>query len=37
MQELNKQRGYKADFEVYDQRAADPSNSILDIYVGMVE
>lgn len=27
-------RAYKADFEVYDQRAADPQNSQVDIYVG---
>ena len=29
-------RTYKADFEVYDQRAADPQNAQVDIYVGIV-
>jgi predicted transcriptional regulator YdeE len=29
------QRAYKADFEVYDQRAADPQNSQVDIYIGI--
>jgi len=28
-------RTYKADFEVYDQRAADPQNSVVDVYVGI--
>ncbi len=28
-------RNYKADFEVYDQRAADPQNSVVDVYVGI--
>jgi predicted transcriptional regulator YdeE len=28
-------RTYQADFEVYDQRAADPSNAVLDIYIGV--
>lgn len=28
-------RAYKADFEVYDQRAHDPANTSLDIYVGI--
>jgi predicted transcriptional regulator YdeE len=27
-------RKYIADFEVYDQRAADPSNTVIDIYIG---
>ncbi len=30
----NGQRAYRADFEVYDQRAADPSNAQVDIYIG---
>jgi predicted transcriptional regulator YdeE len=28
-------RAYIADFEVYDQRARDPSNTSLDIYIGI--
>ncbi|EKD53900.1 MAG: DNA-binding protein [uncultured bacterium] len=28
-------RAYKADFEIYDQRASDPENTILDIYIGI--
>lgn len=28
-------RTYKADFEVYDQRARDPNNSQVDIYIGI--
>jgi len=28
-------RAYRADFEVYDQRAADPQNAQVDIYVGI--
>jgi|SRR5271166_5733226 len=31
----NGQRAYRADFELYDQRAADPNNAQLDIYVGL--
>jgi len=31
----NGQRAYLADFEVYDQRAADPNNAQVDIYVGV--
>lgn len=29
-------RAYVADFEVYDQRASDPANAILDIYIGII-
>lgn len=29
------QRAYQADFEIYDQRASDPANAIVDIYIGM--
>ena len=29
------QRSYVTDFEVYDERAADPQNTTLDIYVGI--
>jgi predicted transcriptional regulator YdeE len=28
-------RSYVADFEIYDQRAADPANAVVDIYVGV--
>ena len=28
-------RKYIADFEIYDQRASDPSNAIVDIYIGI--
>jgi predicted transcriptional regulator YdeE len=31
----SKLRSYLADFEVYDQRAADPANAVVDIYVGV--
>lgn len=29
------ERAYFADFEIYDQRAADPANASLDIYIGI--
>jgi predicted transcriptional regulator YdeE len=28
-------RKYIADFEVYDQRASDPNNAVIDIYIGI--
>jgi len=28
-------RSYVADFEVYDERALDPTNTVLDIYIGI--
>jgi len=28
-------RAYKTDFEIYDQRATDPENSQVDVYVGI--
>src|SRR5271167_1340766 len=31
----NGQRAYRADFEVYDQRAADSNNAQVDIYIGV--
>ena len=31
----NGQRAYRADFELYDERAADPSNAQVDIYIGL--
>ena len=29
------QRAYKTDFEVYDHRALDPQNTVLDIWIGI--
>ena len=29
------ERTYVADFEIYDQRAVDPANTSLDIYIGI--
>ena len=29
------ERLYGTDFELYDQRAANPANAIVDIYVGL--
>lgn len=34
-EQLGGERNYIADFEVYDERAADPTNTVLDIYVGI--
>ncbi len=31
----NGERAHRADFEVYDQRAADPNNAQVDIYIGL--
>jgi sarcosine oxidase len=31
----NGQRAYQADFELYDERAADPNNAQVEIYIGM--
>ncbi len=33
--EENEKRAYQADFELYDQRAADPDNAQVDIYIGL--
>lgn len=33
--ELGGKRAYRADFELYDERAADHSNIVLDIYIGI--
>ncbi len=33
--ELGSERAYKADFEIYDQRAQNPADSIVDLYVGI--
>jgi|SRR5580698_4536834 predicted transcriptional regulator YdeE len=35
MPSAKKLRSYVADFEVYDERAADPANAVVDIYVGV--
>ena len=32
---LGGKRSYMADFEVYDERSADPKHTILDIYIGI--
>lgn len=29
------ERAYIADFEIYDERASDPANVVLDIYIGL--
>lgn len=34
--ELGGTRAYKADFEIYDSRAADPSKVVLDVCVGIM-
>ncbi len=31
----NGQRAYRADFEIYDQRASDPNNAEVHIYIGL--
>jgi len=31
----NGRRAYRADFELYDQRASDPNNAQVDIYIGI--
>lgn len=33
--DLDGVRAYQADFEVYDQRASDPANTSLDIFIGI--
>lgn len=33
--QLGGQRSYKADFEIYDERAADHQNIVLDLYIGI--
>jgi predicted transcriptional regulator YdeE len=33
--ELGGSRAYKADFELYDQRASDPENTVVDLYIGL--
>lgn len=36
-EELRGKRAFKTDFEVYGEKCQDPSNSIVDIYVGINE
>ena len=35
-EELGGVRNFVADFEIYDQKACDPSNAIVDIYIGII-
>ncbi len=35
--QLGGKRRYVADFEIYDDRAGDPNNTIVDIYIGINE
>jgi predicted transcriptional regulator YdeE len=37
--ELGGKRSYHADFEIYDERASDPThqNIVLDLYIGIIE
>ena len=34
-QDFGQPRRFSADFEVYDERAADPQNATLDVYIGL--
>lgn len=34
-EKLGGKRAYVADFEIYDERATDPQNSIVDVYIGV--
>jgi predicted transcriptional regulator YdeE len=34
--ELGGRRAFKTDFEIYDQRAADPENAQVDVYIGLL-
>lgn len=36
-EDLGSDRAFKADFEVYDERALDPANTVLDIYIGITQ
>lgn len=33
--QLGGQRGYKADFEIYDERVSDHQSIVLDLYIGI--
>jgi len=35
VQDFGQPRRYHADFEVYDERATNPNNAIVDIYIGL--
>lgn len=35
--DLGSKRKYHTDFEIYDQRATDPHNAVVDIFIGTVE
>jgi predicted transcriptional regulator YdeE len=35
-QDFGSKRAYLADYEVYDQRAIDPNNAVVDIYIGII-
>jgi hypothetical protein len=32
---IRRQRAFKTDYEIYDQRAADPDNAQIDVYIGL--
>jgi len=34
-EDLGGERNYIADFEIYDERALDPANTVLDIFIGL--
>jgi predicted transcriptional regulator YdeE len=34
-QELGGMRSFQTDYEIYDQRAADPENGLVEVYVGL--
>lgn len=34
-EKLGGKRSYKSDFEIYDERATDHQNIVLDVYVGV--
>lgn len=34
-EELGGTRAFKTDYEIYDQRAADPENAQIDVYIGL--
>jgi predicted transcriptional regulator YdeE len=34
-EELGGIRAFQTDYEIYDQRAADPANAQIDVYIGL--
>ena len=34
-EELGGTRAFQTDYEIYDQRAADPANAQIDVYIGL--